>query len=99
MNLVLQNPYHPFFSFIFRSPYLSLNKFVEWIDEVIDNQMIVSELEPGITGQELLAKLIDILGKFDDQKELIALFRSLSSLQLTKPALPWGHWPLFERTV
>ena len=34
MNLVPQNPYQPFSSFIFRSPYLSLNKFVEWIDEL-----------------------------------------------------------------
>ena len=59
---------------------ISHEEAVAFIDELIDNQVLVSELEPSITGPELLDQLIATLEKFDDQQELVASLSSLLAL-------------------
>ena len=59
---------------------VSYEEAIAFIDELIDNQVLVSELEPSVTGPELLDQLITALEKFDDQQELVTSLTSLSSL-------------------
>ena len=51
-----------------------------FLDEIIHSQALVSELEPSVTGPELLDQLINTLEKFDDQLELSTMLKSLSSM-------------------
>ena len=61
-----------------------------FLDEMIDSQVIVSELEPSVTGPELLDQMINTLEKFDDQQELTAKLKSLSGLLQDIGAQPIG---------
>ena len=63
---------------------------LEFIDELIDNQVLVSELEPSVTGRELLDQLITALEEFDDRQELTASLASLSALLREIDAQPIG---------
>ncbi|MDR2585933.1 MAG: lantibiotic dehydratase family protein [Prevotellaceae bacterium] len=56
---------------------ISQEAAIEFIDELIDNQVIVSELEPSITGPELLDQIIATLEKMEGLSELQASLKSL----------------------
>ena len=53
---------------------------IDFLDELIDNQVLVSELEPSITGPELLDQLMITLEKLGYRQDLTASLRSLSAL-------------------
>ena len=53
---------------------------IEFIEDIIDNQVLVSELAPSITGVELLDQLIALLTKFEDRQEFVSKLRSLFTL-------------------
>ncbi len=61
-----------------------------FLDELIDNQVLTSELEPSITGLELLDQLIFVLKKIEDQQELGNSLQSLSCLLLDIDTQPIG---------
>ena len=69
---------------------ISREEAVEYIDELIDNQVLVSELEPSVTGAELLDQLIYTLEKFDDQQELVSSLQSLFTLLQEMDGRPVG---------
>lgn len=49
----------------------------EYIGELVQNQLLVSELEPSVTGGELLGKLIKKLEKLDGANELVATLKGI----------------------
>ena len=63
---------------------------IAFLDELIDNQVLISELEPSITGPELLDQLIGTLEKFDDRLELSASLKSLWALLQEIDSQPIG---------
>jgi hypothetical protein len=69
---------------------ISHEEALEFLHEMIDNQILVSELEPSVTGPELLEQIIYTLEKFDDQQELISSLKSLLVLLQEIKALPIG---------
>jgi len=70
---------------------ISLDEAMEYVHELIDNQILVSEMEPSITGNDLLMQLIDRL------KGLQGVSAVLEKLMLIKDLLhkidnkPIGH--------
>jgi len=59
---------------------ISRDDAIAFIDKIIDSQLLVSELEPSVTGFELLDQIIHTLEKFEEQQELITQLKSLSGL-------------------
>ena len=59
---------------------ISSEEAKDFINDIIDNQLFVSELEPSVTGPAFLDQLIHSLEKFDSQQELIYQLRSLAHL-------------------
>ena len=54
----------------------------EYINELIDSQILISELDPSITGDELLTQFIGKLAKFDGTEEIISSLKEIeASLQ------------------
>ena len=49
----------------------------EYIGELVQNQLLVSELEPSVTGGELFGKLIKKLEKLDGVNELVATIKGI----------------------
>lgn len=62
---------------------ISQEEAAEFINELIDSQILVSELEPAITGEEFTNQLIEILDRInDDDNEEIGFFsNSLKDIQ------------------
>ena len=76
---------------------ISYKEAIEYIDELIDNQVLVSELEPSVTGPEFLDQLINTIEKYDDLQELAAQLKSLSEmLQKVNSLLVGSSIPLYE---
>ena len=62
----------------------------EFLYELIDKQILISELEPGVTGPELLDQLILTLDKFHDQQALTIRLKTLANLLQQIDAKPIG---------
>jgi len=63
---------------------------MEFIDELINKQILISELEPCVTGPELFDRIISLLGRFDSQRELVDRLKALSSLLQEIDSKPIG---------
>ena len=63
---------------------------MEFLNVMIDNQILVSEMEPSVTGPELLDQIIDTLEKLKDQQELVSRLRMLSGLLQEIDSQPIG---------
>ncbi len=50
-----------------------------FIDKLIDNQVIISELDPTVTGDEFLHRIIKILNLFDDIDEIKATLNKINN--------------------
>lgn len=50
-------------------PEISIEEAYEFIDNLIDAQVLVSELEPSVTGQEYIDCLIEIIGQIPEANE------------------------------
>ena len=59
---------------------ISREEAIGFIDELINNQLLTSELEPGVTGPELLDRLILTLERWEELQEVTAKLKSLSHL-------------------
>lgn len=57
---------------------ITLEEAVEYIVELLQNQLLVSELEPPVTGSELLGQLIEKLEKLNGVQELFGTLRSIN---------------------
>ncbi|MCL2727034.1 MAG: lantibiotic dehydratase family protein [Bacteroidales bacterium] len=69
---------------------ISQEEAIEFIDELINNQVLISELEPSVTGPELLDQLIQSLERLDDQQELTNRLKTLSGLLQAIDTKPIG---------
>ncbi|MDR2586498.1 MAG: lantibiotic dehydratase family protein [Prevotellaceae bacterium] len=69
---------------------ISRSEAIEYIDELINSQVLVSELEPSVTGPELLDQLICTMAKFDDQQIIVTQLKSLSELLQEVDSSPIG---------
>ena len=68
---------------VLMSEEISKEEATEFIDELINNQILVSELEPSVVGEESFKTLIDTLKSvknISDFKDLILLKNNISSL-------------------
>ncbi|MEI3791865.1 MULTISPECIES: lantibiotic dehydratase family protein [unclassified Chryseobacterium] len=64
---------------------IAKNEAKEFIEELIDNQVLISELEPNVSGNDFLDKIIFVLDKIGAKNEteiLIAIKRKLNDLDL-----------------
>lgn len=50
-----------------------------FINDLIDNQILVSELEPSVSGPEFLNQLIDTLEKLEDIEDILYLLRKIEN--------------------
>ncbi len=48
-----------------------------FIDEIVESQLLISELEPSVTGDEFLLQIISTLKKLDGVKEVISILESI----------------------
>jgi lantibiotic biosynthesis protein len=58
---------------------VSFEDAVDFIDELITNQVIVSELEPSTTGPEQLDYILDVLNKIKADPDLISKLKTINS--------------------
>ncbi len=62
---------------------ISKEEAVDFIHDLIDNQLLVSQLEPSVTGKESFVALLEVLETLNcenDLKELLALKKSIAAL-------------------
>ena len=59
---------------------ISEENALDFINEVIDSQIIVGELSPSVTGEDMLTKMIRILDSLDFQNLTILLVKEIQSL-------------------
>lgn len=57
---------------------ITLEEAVEYIGELVQNQLLISELEPPVTGSELLGQLIEKLEKLNGVQELVVTLKSIN---------------------
>ena len=59
---------------------ITIEEAREFINELINNQILISELEPPVTGDELLGQFIGKLKKFRETEEIIVSLKKLETL-------------------
>lgn len=62
---------------------ITKNEAKEFVEELIDNQVLISELEPNVSGNDFLDKIISVLDKIETKNEteiLISIKNKLSEL-------------------
>jgi len=70
---------------IFVNDEIAKNEVKEFIEELIDNQVLISELEPNVSGNDFLDKIISVLDKIGAKNEteiLISIKNKLNDLDL-----------------
>lgn len=63
----------------------------EFINDLIQNQVLISELEPSVTGEELLKKLIDQIANLSQTEELVKHLKEIQSYLQSIDELPIGR--------
>lgn len=64
---------------------IAKNEAIEFIEELINNQVLISELEPNVSGNDFLDKIISVLDKIGAKNEteiLISIKNKLNDLDL-----------------
>jgi len=59
---------------------ISKEDALDFIDEVIDSQILVGELSPSVTGEDMLAKMTRILDSIDFQDSTVLLIKKIQLL-------------------
>lgn len=80
---------------------ISLEDASEFIDELIENQVLVSELEPTVSGDDFLEVIISVLKRIDAEKEistLISIKEKLLELDL-QIGNPISHYAEIEKLI
>jgi thiopeptide-type bacteriocin biosynthesis protein len=56
---------------------------IAFIDEIIENQVLVNELEPAITGKEFIYQLLEILQRinYDENEKITGVIKMLQSIE------------------
>lgn len=57
------------------------NEAKEFLDELIENQVLVSEMEPNVSGIDFLETIISVLNKIKAEKEVKTLLSTISKLK------------------
>lgn len=78
---------------------ITLEEAREYIGELIQNQLLVSELEPSVTGDELLGRLIKKLEKLNGTYELVETLNSINESLKAIDLQPVGRDIAFYENV
>jgi hypothetical protein len=75
---------------------ITKNETKEFVEELIDNQVLISELEPNVSGNDFLDKIISVLDKIGTKNEteiLISIKNKLSELDqnISNPISKYGE--------
>ena len=62
---------------------ITFSEAKEFIYELIDNQILISELEPSVTGNDFLSQIEDTLSRLENQKSTIHSIRNLQNFLST----------------
>lgn len=60
--------------------YISKTDSISYINELIDSQILVSELEPNISGEDLLSRIIHILSEITPQHEYLKILVDIRNI-------------------
>ncbi len=75
---------------------ISFDEAREFIGELIDSQLLVSELDPGVTGKDLLSTLLDFLKQvknINDLKQILSKVKNrLSLIDKQNPGIELTHY-------
>lgn len=72
------------------SPDISINEATDFINEIINSQLLLSELEPAVTGKDYLNSMISDLDKLEVAREVREELSSLSKLLTQIDQMPLG---------
>ncbi len=71
---------------------ISMNDAVSFVNEMIDEQLLISELEPRVTGADFLVQIIEILSRMPQDsgistvlKNLVQIYKELNQLKQLPP--------------
>lgn len=65
---------------VFAGPEITYDEATQFVDELIENQILVSMLEPNVSGKDYLDSIISVLRSIDAKKELQILLEIKNSL-------------------
>lgn len=81
---------------------ISLDDAQEYVDQLVESQLLISQLEPSVSGPEFLSQILDVLGKLKGTESIIStLKKAKGALELLDSTIgnPVDHYIQISETL